>query len=127
MNAFFDSIAHAFEAIHVHPVLGAFIAGAVIAFIFLRRGSSEPGDPGVRAPVSVAPPASVAIKSDINQTENISFTVNGRKVEFPPEVMTLIRAGNKIDAIKAVRTATGLDLKDSKDIVDQLAASPHSR
>ena len=124
MNAFFDSIAHAFEAMHVHPVLGAFIAGAVIVFVFMRASSRDPADPGVHAPASVAPPASVAIKSNIYQTENIPVMVNGRKVEFPPEVMTLIRAGNKIDAIKAVRTATGLDLKEAKEIVDKLAASP---
>jgi hypothetical protein len=123
MKAFFDNIAHGFETIGMHPVLGAFIAGALVAFIFTRRGSRDaaaPVDHGLRAE---SMPASVAFKSNVSPADPVSLAVNGRNVSFPPEVMVMIRAGNKIDAIKAVRTATGLDLKDSKDVVDRLAAS----
>ena len=46
--------------------------------------------------------------------------------ELTPEQLTAIGnaiyAGNKIEAIKLYRTATGHDLKDSKDAVEKLAA-----
>lgn len=46
--------------------------------------------------------------------------------ELTPEQLTAISnalyAGNKIEAIKLYRLATGKDLKDSKDAVDKLAA-----
>jgi hypothetical protein len=45
--------------------------------------------------------------------------------ELTPERLTAISnaiyAGNKIEAIKFYRTATGKDLKDSKDAVEKLA------
>jgi hypothetical protein len=46
--------------------------------------------------------------------------------KLTPEQLTTIGnaiyAGNKIEAIKIYRTATGNDLKDSKDAVENLAA-----
>ena len=46
--------------------------------------------------------------------------------ELTPEQLTTISnaiySGNKIEAIKLYRTATGKDLKDSKDAVEKLAA-----
>ncbi len=46
--------------------------------------------------------------------------------ELTPEQLThvsnAVYAGNKIEAIKLYRTATGKDLKDSKDAVEKLAA-----
>ena len=45
--------------------------------------------------------------------------------ELTPEQLThvsnAVYAGNKIEAIKLYRTATGKDLKDSKDAVEKLA------
>jgi ribosomal protein L7/L12 len=45
--------------------------------------------------------------------------------ELTPEQLTHVSnalyAGNKIEAIKLFRTATGKDLKDSKDAVEKLA------
>lgn len=45
--------------------------------------------------------------------------------KLTPERLTVISnavyAGNKIEAIKLYRTATGNDLKDSKDAVEKLA------
>ena len=46
--------------------------------------------------------------------------------ELTPEQLTTISndiySGNKIEAIKLCRTASGKDLKDSKDAVEKLAA-----
>lgn len=38
--------------------------------------------------------------------------------ELPAEVVEAINAGHKIEAIKRLREARGLGLKDAKDIVD---------
>ncbi len=38
------------------------------------------------------------------------------------EVIKLLQAGRKIDAIKQVRAEKGLDLKEAKDIVDKIVA-----
>jgi len=51
--------------------------------------------------------------------------------ELTPEQLTTISnaiySGNKIEAIKLYRTATGKDLKDSKDAVEKLAAELKAR
>jgi len=51
--------------------------------------------------------------------------------ELTPEQLTAISnaiySGNKIEAIKLYRTATGKDLKDSKDAVEKLAVELEAR
>lgn len=42
-------------------------------------------------------------------------------------ISNAIYSGNKIEAIKLYRTATGKDLKDSKDAVEKLAADLKAR
>jgi len=37
-----------------------------------------------------------------------------------PEIVALLRNGNKIEAIKAYRAHTGLGLKEAKDVVDEV-------
>lgn len=36
-----------------------------------------------------------------------------------PEVLSALNAGRKIDAIKALRAARGIGLKEAKDIIDR--------
>ncbi len=43
---------------------------------------------------------------------------NGPDAELPPEAIAALRQGLKLDAIKIVRAATGLGLRESKDRVD---------
>jgi ribosomal protein L7/L12 len=43
------------------------------------------------------------------------------------EVEPLLRRGNKIDAIKVYRTATGTALKEAKDTVDAIEAAMKAR
>jgi len=43
-----------------------------------------------------------------------------QKIELESEVIELIHAGKKIEAIKALRERRNIGLKESKDIVDQL-------
>lgn len=47
--------------------------------------------------------------------------------ELPPEVMQALRAGHKVEAIKRLRRARGIGLKEAKDAVDavSLSVAPH--
>lgn len=47
-------------------------------------------------------------------------------ISIPPEAREALDKGNKIQAIKIIREATGLGLKEAKDLVDQLAPSQSS-
>ncbi len=38
----------------------------------------------------------------------------------PPEVIDLVRQGNKIEAIRVLREAADVSLKEAKDIVDEI-------
>jgi hypothetical protein len=40
--------------------------------------------------------------------------------DLPPAVLDALRRGKKIEAIKEYRAATGADLKDAKDAVEEL-------
>jgi ribosomal protein L7/L12 len=44
-------------------------------------------------------------------------------VDLPVEALAALQAGNKIEAIKLVRAARSLDLKDAKDLVDRYVAA----
>jgi hypothetical protein len=126
MTAFLDGIAKWFQSIGVHPVLGAFMAGVVIAFVFAyRRSPPVELTPGAPAPVARALLAES--ESVASQTANAKVTIDGRTVEIPPQVMAHIRNGHKIEAIKALRNASGLDLKAAKAAVDSIADSPAMR
>lgn len=130
MKAFFDSIALGFESMGVHPVLGAFLVGAVIAFVFARRRSTS-SVPAVIEPAAPAAPAArpVRVEKEITRSHAAGgmITFNGRTIDFPPYVMAHIHAGNKVEAIKALRDATGMELTSAKQIVDKIAELPAKR
>jgi hypothetical protein len=55
-------------------------------------------------------------------------TTSPSLVDIPLKAHDLLRKGRKIDAIKAVREATGLGLKEAKDAVEAyIARSPGLR
>jgi ribosomal protein L7/L12 len=47
-----------------------------------------------------------------------SFTARTAGVPLPPEVLSALEQGNKIDAIRLMREKTGLGLKEAKEAVD---------
>ena len=48
----------------------------------------------------------------------------GGSPRLPPEAVTALAEGRKIDAIRIVREATGLGLKEAKDLVEDHEARP---
>jgi large subunit ribosomal protein L7/L12 len=61
-----------------------------------------------------------ALRGADAQTEAAPAATSGGGWQVSPEVVQLARAGKKIQAIKLLREQTGLGLKESKDIVDNL-------
>lgn len=43
---------------------------------------------------------------------------NAPKTQLPPDVQAALGRGDKIEAIKLLRAATGLGLKEAKDVID---------
>ncbi|MEM8724013.1 MAG: ribosomal protein L7/L12 [Pseudomonadota bacterium] len=62
------------------------------------------------------------IRADVSLPSSSQAQGLSSAESLPPEIMSEIRAqiiqGNKISAIKLVREATGMGLRESKDLVD---------
>lgn len=131
MDPIFDAVAAWFLSAGLHPVLGSFLAGAAIAYglvLVFRPSNREPGSAQLHSPGAVKPQAALFELPDnpsaaVRQSTRISMTINNAPVDVPGEVLAHIRAGNTIDAIKALREASGLGLKEAKDVVDMLTKS----
>jgi ribosomal protein L7/L12 len=67
--------------------------------------------PPIQEPRTAAPPG-------------VSLVVNGKTLDIDPatmaEIQNLIRADNKIEAIKGLREASGLGLAEAKTVVESL-------
>jgi hypothetical protein len=48
------------------------------------------------------------------------------KFTVPPEAVDALRRGNKIEAIKRLREASGLGLAEAKGVIDRLEAGAHA-
>lgn len=98
-------------------LLGALAILAVLVVLTMRGGGSR-----FRVSPSDTPP----VPEDPNAIRSPmpSSTPSAAGDWRPSErVLEFVRAGETIQAIKAVREETGLGLKDAKDFVDALAAS----
>ena len=97
------------------PALIAAVAAIVVALIGARIGSIEQ---------RLGALSRLEGKLDaVLKHQGIRFDPYG---ETPPAVLDALRRGRTIEAIKAYRLATGVDLKEAKDYVDELRrrASP---
>lgn len=129
MDPIFDVIAAWFLSAGLHPVLGSFLAGAAITYglvLVFRPSNHEPGAPQPPSPGAVKPQAALFELpanpgASVRQSTRISMSINNAPVDVPDEVLAHIRAGNHIEAIKALRSASGLGLKEAKDVVDMMA------
>lgn len=45
-----------------------------------------------------------------------------RDTDLSPEVLVLLAAGRKVEAVKLIRAETGLGLKEAKDLADALSS-----
>jgi ribosomal protein L7/L12 len=80
---------------------------------------------GRRPKVPVAPDKPRMLPADGG---TVAAEIDGQELDIDPavlaEIRALARSGRKIEAIKRLREATGLDLTRAKDIVDSLERMP---
>jgi hypothetical protein len=100
-------------------LLLGWLAGLAIGFLLGRsRGDST----------DAAPPAAVPASAAV-APQGVNLVVNGRVVDVPSaamaEIQELLRAENKIEAIKCMRAATGMGLAEAKAVVDSLGKIVH--
>ncbi len=95
-------------------LLGGLAVGFLLGWWFGRSGSRDSGRLAEDLAEVVQTPSSAGV----------SLVVNGRTVEVDPSVMVeiqgLILQGNKIDAIKRLREASGLNLAGTRSVVESL-------
>jgi ribosomal protein L7/L12 len=85
------------------PVLLIFLAGGLLAFVVRRIRSDGRADPLEDAAADVSQRAAHLPSAELEQ-----------------QAKALLAQGNKIEAIKLVREATGMGLKEAKDFVERL-------
>ena len=119
-----NEISRWFESFGVSPLFAGIIIGAIVMFLLTRRS-----DRNVK-PLGAAPEvpdvARGASRKNIvsGPLTQIRIQNNGQPIELSPEVsekiMSLLKSGNKIEAIKVLREATGLGLAESKHMAEAI-------
>ena len=116
MQAVIDGLTRIFESLGIPPVLGAlalgFIAGMVVATGHAVTANASSGSPAIGAGRPVVVPGDGGL------------LVNGRPITIAPQQLStvemFIAQDRMIDAIKTLRNATSLGLKDSRLIVEAM-------
>jgi len=98
-------------------LLAGLALGLLFGWLLGRRSAGTIADPSFELPPAI--PTTPQAESAA-----IKLVVNGNTVEVPPEAMAdiqgFIQSGNKIEAIKCLREATGLNLAAAKSVVESL-------
>jgi len=91
----------------------------LIILVFLRRMF-------IRQPRDVAQPQKPKMIS--GEGGAVAAEIDGQELDVDPAILAEVRrlagSGQKIEAIKVLRDATGLGLAEAKDIVDSLERMP---
>lgn len=91
------------------------------ALIYLQAREERAQEPHVAISSAFPPRPSAMSQTTASQPVFPQKQIFGEGSEvWQAEVLELLRRGNKIQAIKVVREATGLGLKESKDYVETL-------
>jgi ribosomal protein L7/L12 len=102
-------------------VLDLVVSVAVVLWV-LRRRQARALRGSAAGASSVRPGPTTAEVLAAARGERPTGTLGSLPPEVAASVERAVRDGQLIEAIKAVRDATGLGLKESKDVVDRLAA-----
>ena len=90
-------------------------AAIIVAFVLLRRlFGRKPTEPFGRQPPKLIPKQGATVTAEISGQE---LQIDAAVLD---EVRRLTDSGQKIEAIKHLREATGLGLTEAKQIVDSL-------
>jgi len=131
MQHFFDAASAWLAGWGVDPVLAAFVAGILVTLVVLR-GRRASTDASFSLSLGSRPSSDAAGRMFERSTTVIdgstaSITINDQTVSLPPdklaELTRLVRDKSKIEAIKLLREATGLQLVDAKRVVETMERS----
>src|SRR5687768_7075232 len=118
-----DDISAWFQMFGIHPVIGGMLVGALLMFLLRLKRPSIPKSARSKRSITAAPSSVNAMHSS-HSLQTIDVMNEGKKIQVPEEVneklMEHLRNGEKIMAIKIFREATGLGLKESKDVVEAM-------
>lgn len=119
------SLSDLFLSVGVHPVVGGFLLGvaACLVLIVLKRAMGiEVGNASSEELARFRDPK--VFHSESSVSARMTFLRDGKEQVLPDhisdQVMQALREGKKIEAIKVFKDATGLGLKESKDLVELL-------
>jgi hypothetical protein len=125
MTHVLDAIATTFTDLGIHPVLGAFAAGLALALVARALGWPTDGVATTSSAAAAGPRSAAAVTARTGPPSGAAATARALTGGLPPDVAdvvtTAIRDGRTIAAIKAVREATGVGLKEAKDLVEAVA------
>lgn len=114
-----------FNSIGVHPVVGGFILGVGLCFLLylLKRALgfevvNPDSDQLARFKDPNAFASGAVTKAKV--TMHVQGVDNALPDHISAQVMQALKEGSKIEAIKIFKDATGLGLKESKDIIEAL-------
>lgn len=107
-----------FANLGVPPLVAGLLLGAVFGFLLRGILSSKPDE--AARPVTL--PAASPPRATTMFTSAPSLDLGGLSISASAEadIRAALQRGSKIEAIKLLREATGLGLKESKDVIDRL-------
>ena len=114
-----DEFSHWLQSQGVHPVLGGMIFGFLLAKIFSFR-LTQTSTVNSSAGMSAYPISAGTFPSDKVQITQTSLNLDA---EISQQIAGHLAKGNKIEAIKILRGATGLGLAEAKSAVEGIEAS----
>lgn len=125
-----NDISEFFRSYGIDPLVGGFICGIIVCAL-ARTGTV---DVKPQAGNATGPGRAVRQKPSLfresmlgGSSLKIRINVNGEEKELDDaesaKIMSALKQGNKIEAIKQARESTGLDLKEAKDLVEALEKS----
>lgn len=122
-----------FLALGIDPALGGVTLGAVLGWLAcslrpkVTDSSKAPFHQTLERPASTEHLPSTSATTSTSTSHRVSIDVDGQEKvlegEQVEEFFQALRSGQKITAIRILREATGLGLKESKDLVEAMDSS----
>ncbi len=119
-----NEVSKFFSSQGLDPLLAGFICGIIVC-VFARVGivrNKTKGKELIRRNVITRAKPLVSVAQALGASNKMCIKINGEEKEVGDlelaEIMSAIKGGKKIEAIKLLRESTGLELKEAKDLVE---------
>lgn len=137
MTEFFNIIAQFFTNIGIHPVFGSFMLGILTSLILFKKKKNQAVTYDVNQAKNISASSSTnhfnAPKTNFGNTTNFASQTTNFNNPHPSgklnidsqvtdQIVNLIRESKIIEAIRVYREASGLGLKEAKDVIERIAS-----